>query len=152
MSEIEASAVPRGAAVVIDSKGCIVGWNEGAEAVLGFAAVDVIGRVCHDVLCGLDPGGQVVCHPWCALSTGDARGNPDDDVVLYPRSAAHEIVRIILSALRVGGADGTPRWLVHTIRSAKPIVIKPRTRWTADPAGARRRLVKKPTPPENTQH
>jgi len=147
----EEAELPDGAAIVVDRKGYIVAWNEGAEAVLGFSATEVVGRACHHVLCGRDPSGLLVCHPWCSLSPADTRRNPNDDVVLYPRSAARDIVRVTLSVFRLGGADGKPAWVVHLMTSAETIPAAPRAPWYA---GARRsllRYVRKPKPPETDQ-
>ena len=163
MNVLDEGAIPCGAAIVIDRIGYIVGWNEGAEAVLGFAAKEVIGRACHDILCGRDPEGQLVCHPWCALSPGDGRVNPDEDVVLYPRSAARDVLRVTISGFPVGGADGTSRWVVHQIISVESVPTKPEMPWHADPAWRPRpqasvrsmtaqRLVEKPKPPETSRH
>jgi PAS domain-containing protein len=139
IKETDIRDLPTPPAIVINSKGYIVGWNEGAEEVLGFKAEQVIGRASHHVLCGRDPDGRAVCHPWCALSPADAREDPDNDIVLYPRSATREVVRVTLSVLRVGGTDPTVGWLVHLITSAKPVPTEPRVPWYADPAWAPRR-------------
>ena len=152
MNEFDARTIPLGAAIVIDRKGYVAGWNEGAEVVLGFAAAEVIGRACHHVLCGRDPEGRLVCHPWCGLSPKDVRADPDDDVVLYPRSAARDVVRLSLSVFQVGRADGTPGWVVHLITSADALTTKPRVPWYDDSGWAPRRNPKRQKPPDSRRH
>lgn len=154
MNQIDTDRIPTTAAIVIDRKGHVVGWNEGAEDVLGFAAEEVIGRASHDVLCGLDPEGRPACHPWCALSPGDDREDPDDDVVLYPRSAANNVICVTLSVLRVGGSDATVGWVVHLITSAKPVSVPPRMPWRTDPGQvpARRASIKSISTPRDPKN
>jgi len=69
MKELDDDVMLASAAIVVDRRGYIAGWNEGAHAVFGYPAKDVVGRACHHVLCGRKPDGEVVCHPWCALWT-----------------------------------------------------------------------------------
>jgi PAS domain-containing protein len=127
MRQLEARSIPRGAAIVIDRKGYVAGWNEGAEVVLGFAAREVIGRACHHVLCGRDPQGRLVCHPWCPLSPKAESADYEDEVVMYSRSASRDVVCLTLSVLSVNGADGTPGWVVHEITSADVLLTGPMT-------------------------
>lgn len=163
VNEFDARDVQTAAAIVIDRKGYIVGWNDGAEAVLGFRPREVIGRACHHVLCGRDPEGRLVCHPWCVLSPADDREDPDDDIVLYPRSADRNVVRVTLNVFRVDGDEATRGWVVHLITSAEPLPAVPPVPWYADPAWVPRRRAfvrpitprsdaKKPKPPETDQH
>ncbi len=144
--------LPVSAAIVIDRKGYIVGWNEGATAVLGFAEPDVVGRPCHHVLCGRDPEGRLVCHPWCELSPAMQQDVPEDDLVLYPRTASREILRVVLSAFRVGGADATRGWVVHLVAAAEllPAVSAPES--SAGVEWSSRPFARKPKRSEKIRH
>jgi PAS domain S-box-containing protein len=53
------------AVLAVDREQRIVLWNEGATALLGFAAKEVLGRFCHEVLGGRDDSGRVVCQASC---------------------------------------------------------------------------------------
>ena len=55
------------AAFATDERGCITIWNKGAEELLGYPAVRVLGKGCHEVLCGLDIFGNRFCDRRCAL-------------------------------------------------------------------------------------
>ena len=109
------------AAIVVNRRGYVVGWNEGAEEVLGFRAQDVVGRACHHVLCGRDPNGAMVCHPWCALGSPEPRGALADEIILYPRTVHGETFRAALSVFPLEDDDVSRGWIVHTIVSAEPI-------------------------------
>ncbi len=62
------------AAMVIDECGTIIYWNRAAERLLGFRTGEVIGRPCHEVLCGMTPSGRPLCSPTCAIGAQLARG------------------------------------------------------------------------------
>lgn len=71
-------------AFVVDAGQRIVTWNAAAEAALGLASRDVIGRRCHEVFCARDPSGNLVCCPRCPLFVMAQRGEqvaPRDLVV-----------------------------------------------------------------------
>jgi PAS domain S-box-containing protein len=52
--------------VAIDTDGCIMGWNAAAEGLFGYAAQDVIGRACHEVMSFEDRCGNTVCDAECS--------------------------------------------------------------------------------------
>lgn len=61
-------------AFVVDAAQRIVLWNAAAEAALGHAARDVLGRRCHEVFCGRDASGNLVCCARCPLFVMAQRG------------------------------------------------------------------------------
>jgi len=152
MKELDDAVITASAAIVVDRRGYIAGWNEGAQTVLGYTAADVVGRACHHVLCGLKPDGDLVCHPWCALWPTAPHDTTDDELVLYPRTAGREIVRVVLSVFRIGGDDTTRGWLVHQITSAELLSAKSRVGSLASVAWPLRRHARKPKPPETSRH
>ena len=129
-------------AIVVDSHGYIAGWNEGAEALLGLSATDVVGCATHHILCGRDPSGAMVCHPSCALAPDAGRFEPNGDLVLFPRTAARDVVRLTLSVFPVPGDDPSQNWLVHVITSARAIEADPPRGLGAKLARASRRLLR----------
>jgi DNA-binding CsgD family transcriptional regulator len=57
-----------------DSRQTITFWNWGAAQLLGREATEVLGRSCHDVLCGKDPHGNRFCYDRCPVMTTLTRG------------------------------------------------------------------------------
>ena len=51
-------------AFAIDDIGCVVAWNEAAEALFGLAAEEALGRFCCDLVRGSDEAG-LICGPEC---------------------------------------------------------------------------------------
>lgn len=152
MKDFDDAVITASAAIVVDRRGYIAGWNEGAQTVLGYTAADVVGRACHHVLCGRKPGGELVCHPWCALWSTAQRDTTDDELVLYPRTAGREILRVVLSVFRIGGDDTTRDWLVHQITSAELLSAESRFGSLASFTSPLRRHTRKPKPPETSRH
>lgn len=69
-SEIAVSQLVHGAsdaALAIDDHHHVVAWNHSAERLLGYAADEVIGQRCADVLQAVLPGGEPLCRPNCDL-------------------------------------------------------------------------------------
>ncbi len=53
------------AMVAIDGDRRIIGWNQAATKLLGYAPEDALGRPCHDVLCWSDRNGEGLCDGFC---------------------------------------------------------------------------------------
>ena len=53
------------AALAIDDHHHVVAWNRAAEQLLGYAAEDVLGLRCEEVLQAVLPGGEPLCRPDC---------------------------------------------------------------------------------------
>ncbi|MDP6350847.1 MAG: PAS domain-containing protein [Alphaproteobacteria bacterium] len=52
-------------AFAIDEDTCVVGWNDGAENLLGYSADEAIGRHCYEVLEAVFASGELLCTPFC---------------------------------------------------------------------------------------
>jgi PAS domain S-box-containing protein len=59
---------------IVDHQQRIVRWNRGAERLLGYAAREVLGRPCYDVLDGCGHNHQQVCGRACAVDRAVRRG------------------------------------------------------------------------------
>ena len=55
------------AAFAIDDRHQVAAWNRGAEQLLGYAPIEVIGRRCAEVLQSVLPGGESLCTTDCVL-------------------------------------------------------------------------------------
>lgn len=53
------------ALLAVDREQGIVLWNQGAEALFGFTAEEVLGKSCHEVIGGRDESGCFVCQTRC---------------------------------------------------------------------------------------
>lgn len=76
-----------------DQNGRIVRWNRAAERLLGYREEDVLGRSCHDVICGRDIFGNRFCLPSCTLFGLARPAEPVRDFVMDVRTARGAIVR-----------------------------------------------------------
>ncbi len=81
-------------AFAVDGGQRIFLWNSAAQAMLGYAASEVIGRRCHEVLGGRDASGNLLCCARCPLMVMAQRGErvASRDMAVTPRA-------------------GDPRWL-----------------------------------------
>jgi PAS domain S-box-containing protein len=64
------------AAFATDEQGRIVIWNKSAEKLLGYKAARVLGKPCHEILCGRDVFGNRLCDRACALHGMALRHEP----------------------------------------------------------------------------
>jgi PAS domain S-box-containing protein len=55
------------ATVAVDSRGIIIAWNDAAEHLLGWTALQALGKPCHEVMHGSTPAGAPVCSRDCAI-------------------------------------------------------------------------------------
>lgn len=101
------------AAFATDEKGRIVIWNREAERMLGHVAARVLGKPCHEILCGADVFGNRFCDQDCNLSKMVRRGEPIRRFQLDMRTAAGRVVRVALSLLFMRGARPSQFTLVH---------------------------------------
>lgn len=82
------------ASFAIDQRGRILSWNSGAERLLGHRARDVIGKRCHQVLCGSDIFGNRYCNEDCPLLKMVRRGEPVHCLQLDVVNARGERIRL----------------------------------------------------------
>jgi PAS domain S-box-containing protein len=100
---------------VFDDELTIRSWNAAAEALTGYAAGDVVGRRCWDVLGGSDETGALVCHAGCSHARLAREGWPVrcHDVVIRTETGGR---RVALSTIALTGTD--PRLFLHVMRPA----------------------------------
>ncbi len=91
------------ASFAIDQSGRILSWNRGAQQLLGHRACDVIGKPCHEVLCGSDIFGNRYCNADCPLLKMIRRGEPVHCLQLDVVDASGERVRLNAHSLVIPG-------------------------------------------------
>jgi DNA-binding CsgD family transcriptional regulator len=92
------------ASFAIDGRGRILSWNRAAERLLGYRASDVLGKPCHEVLCGSDIFGNRYCNEDCPLLQMAREGEPVHSLQLDVVNAFDERVRINAQSVVIPGA------------------------------------------------
>mgnify|MGYP001366186623 CR=1 FL=1 len=88
-------------AMLVNEDGRVILWNRAAERMLGFRAQEVIGRSCHQVLCGETLAGQQLCSPSCAIGSKLAGGGGVRNFDMQTHTKAGRLVWINISSLPV---------------------------------------------------
>src|SRR5574340_876967 len=86
-------------AMDVDQEGKIMLWNRAVEHVLGFRATDVLGRFCHDVLCGDTlsiTGDRSACCPIRAIARKPTENAQAYDACLRGRNYTRRETRLDL--------------------------------------------------------
>lgn len=101
-----------------DERGRIVRWNRAAEELLGYRGEEVLGRSCHDLLCGRDIFGNRFCLPTCSLMNMVRRDQVIQDFVMDIRTGRGETMRAKLSVRSRHEKKRSRTIMVHTIEPA----------------------------------
>ena len=88
-------------AMLVDEGGRVVVWNKAAERLLGFRAQEVVGRQCHDVLCGQTLGGVTLCSVPCPIGRKLAHGGGIHNFDMQTRTKTGRLVWLNISSLPV---------------------------------------------------
>lgn len=92
----------------------IVFWNQGAERILGYAANEVVGRHCYEVVAGLGPGGLLpACVDGCPSLRALRAGSVPSAARMQMLCASGERRTVSLTPMVVSGALGDAPLLVH---------------------------------------
>ena len=104
------------AAFVVDQAGSIRSWNVSAERLLGYAASDVVGKSCFDLLAGSDSSGSLTCARDCAALELCWRTScfTAFDLEVKTASGANKWVNVSLIVAPTGGGP----LLIHLLRDA----------------------------------
>jgi len=81
-------------AFAVDAGQRVFLWNGAAQAMLGHGGSEVIGRRCHELLCGRDAAGNLLCGPRCPVMVMAERGE-----------------RVASRDMAVTRRDGDLRWI-----------------------------------------
>jgi PAS domain S-box-containing protein len=94
----------------------IVIWNEAAERLLGYKASQVIGKPCHQVLCGVDVFGNRFCDDRCNLSRMASRKESVRRFEMNVRKASGDFVRVGVSVLTMAGPEAADLNIIHLLQ------------------------------------
>jgi PAS domain S-box-containing protein len=101
-----------------DEMGRIVRWNRAAEKLLGYRGKEVLGRPCHDLLCGRDIFGNRFCLPTCSLISMVRRDQEIHDFIMEIRTARGRTLRAKLSVRSRLDSKRSRTIMVHTVKPA----------------------------------
>jgi PAS domain S-box-containing protein len=109
--------------MAVDPACRVILWNSAAEAMLGYAASEVLGRACHDVVQGHDSVGNLFCHPHCAVMTMARRDELANAYCITTRTKEGAERRLNVSTVLVPGVCGNI--VVHLFRDMTAAGIAP---------------------------
>ncbi len=104
------------AAYATDQDGRIVMWNRSAERLFDRGAADVLGKACHEVVCGKDLFGNRFCTDLCAVNQMAQAGEPVHQFELDITSASGATVRAAFSIIVVPGPKPDRYTVYHILR------------------------------------
>jgi PAS domain S-box-containing protein len=109
------------AAFATDDEGRIVIWNRAAERLLGYPAARVLGKSCHEILCGKDVFGNRFCDEDCNLLRMIRREEPIRRFEIDFRTASDKTLRMAVSALCVRGPRAAQFTLIHLLQPVSEV-------------------------------
>ena len=104
----------------IDERGRILSWNRAAERLLGYRARDVLGKLCHEVICGSDIFGNRYCNEDCPILKMARNGEPVHRLQLDVVNAFDERVRINAQPVVIPGARPSEFTLLQILTPRHP--------------------------------
>jgi len=103
------------AAFATDEKGRISIWNNAAQEMLGYPASTVLGKSCHEIVCGRDVFGNRYCDRQCPLMFMTDRHEAVRHFELDVRTESGEVVQTHVSIVVFPGPRAHQYTLVHFI-------------------------------------
>jgi PAS domain S-box-containing protein len=100
-------------ALATDETGCITVWNKEAEALLGHPAPRVLGKRCHEILCGVDLFGNQFCSAQCALARMIERREPVRHFEMDIRTESGEMIPVGVSIAVLPGPRAGQYTMIH---------------------------------------
>ncbi len=91
-------------------------WNEAAERLVGYRAVEVLGRPCSEILAGRDRSGRPVCGPACSLIASARKGEPVQGREVMISTKSGQLIWIHITAIVVPSGAPSLFTMVHVFR------------------------------------
>ena len=113
MDPLDIIASTADAAFATDEEGRITIWNRAAERLLEHDAARVLGRPCHEILCGNDVFGNRYCDEGCTPTKMIRRREAVHHFELDVRKASGEFLRASFSLVVIPGPRPTQYTLIH---------------------------------------
>ena len=129
-------------AFITDECGLIAVWSRGAEELLGYPADQVLGKPCHELLCGQDVFGNRFCDRQCPLTSMVERQETIHRFELDVRTGAGQTVPTGFSIIAMPGARAGQYSLIH--------FLEPIDRRREASELIRRALTIEPAPPSSS--
>jgi PAS domain S-box-containing protein len=104
------------AAFATDERGRIVLWNRAAERLLGHPAANVLGKPCHEILCGRDVFGNRFCDEQCSLTGMARRHEPVRHFEMEVRRGSGEKIWASFSIVVAPGPRPSQRTIIHLLQ------------------------------------
>lgn len=106
-------------AFVVNEDQRIVYWNEAAQGMLGYAAHEVMGRNCYEILRGCDDAGRLICCCRCRVTAIALAGHtvPNYDLAAYTKSGDLRWINVSILSTSPSGHDRTSL-IIHLFRDA----------------------------------
>lgn len=113
---LELVASTADAAFGTDEDGRIVIWNKASETLLGFSASEVLGKPCHELLCGRDVFGNRYCDEDCILSRMVRRHEAIRHFRLSLRKENGQVVLVEITVVVVPGPRPSQFTMLHLVQ------------------------------------
>ncbi len=113
-------------AFATDEEGRVVIWNREAERLLGYRATQVLGKPCHEILCGLDVFGNRFCDEDCNLAKMVRHNEPIRRFEMDVRTASGQVLRTSVSVLCMRRPRRSQFTLIHLLHQSDSIATQPK--------------------------
>ena len=100
-------------AFATDERGRIVIWNKDVQELLGYPASQVLGKSCHEILCGRDVFGNRFCDRQCALTFMIERHETVRHFELDIRTETSQIISASFSIVVLPGPRARQHTMIH---------------------------------------
>ncbi len=117
MDPLDLIARAGAAAFATDEKGRVAIWNKGAQEMLGYPASQVLGKSCHEIICGRDVFGNRFCDRQCALTFMVERHETVRHFELDVRTESGDIVPANFSIVVLPGPRARQYTLIHFLEN-----------------------------------
>jgi len=113
---LELVASTADAAFGTDEEGRVVIWNRAAEQLLGYRAAEVLGRPCHELLCGQDVFGNRYCDEDCPLVKMVHRREAIRHFRLSLRTENGQVAQVQITIVVVPGPRPSQFTMLHLVQ------------------------------------